>query len=343
MVAEAEIAGAAAQLPAWAHIAMPVDPISSANAAVAQITGVIRQAAQAVGTSFNYLLATAKVESNFNPNAAAPTSSARGLFQFIEQTWLATLKEAGPRLGYGQYADAIVRTPSGRMEVSDPVMREKILNLRHDPAANAAMAGAFTRSNAEILTRRLGRAPSEGELYIAHFLGAGGAAKLIKASSSSQVSAAELFPAAANANRSIFYDRQGLARKADQVYATLTGRYAVARAGQAAPSRVALAAATAPRKIARVVPDTAGITHAFAASNPKPARNDTAPVFHALFHTGEALASKVKQLWGVQGETRTAQVTVPPAGVAFGRANGGTHELFQDGPTEARSLFGAKS
>ena len=135
------------------------------------VIGAIRQAAQATGTSFQYLLATAQVESGLNPQAGASTSSARGLFQFIEQTWLATMKQSGTSLGYGQYADAITKTASGKYEVQDPAMRSDILKLRNDPAANAAMAGAFTKENATLLSQKLGRVPSEGELYIAHFLG----------------------------------------------------------------------------------------------------------------------------------------------------------------------------
>ena len=80
---------------------MNVEPTVSGNQPPA--SGAIRQAARVTGTDFQYLLATAQVEFDFNPNAAAPTSSARGLFQFIEQTWLATLKEQGPALGYGRY------------------------------------------------------------------------------------------------------------------------------------------------------------------------------------------------------------------------------------------------
>ena len=75
---------------------------SSNSAAGSAVTGAIRQASQATGTSFNYLLATAQVELGLNPQAGAPTSSARGLFQFIQQTWLATMKQAGPALGYGR-------------------------------------------------------------------------------------------------------------------------------------------------------------------------------------------------------------------------------------------------
>ena len=108
------------------------------------------------------------------------TSSAKGLFQFIEQTWLSTLKEQGGALGYAPYADAIARQPSGQYSVPDPRMYGRIMELRSDPNANALMAGAYTRANAGKLGERLGRAPSEGELYIAHFLGPTGASRLIE-------------------------------------------------------------------------------------------------------------------------------------------------------------------
>src|SRR4029078_487647 len=154
---------------------MFADPSGSQTA----VTGAIRQAARLTGANFQYLLATAKVESNLNPNAQVSTSSARGLFQFIQQTWLATLKEQGTALGYGPYANAISRLPTGEYAVSDPAMYHRIMNLRSDPNANAVMAGAFTRANAAKLTERLGRDPTEGELYVAHFLGSAGASRLI--------------------------------------------------------------------------------------------------------------------------------------------------------------------
>jgi hypothetical protein len=226
---------------------MHVDP-SATNATV---TGAIRQAARMTGTDFRYLLATAKVESNFKADAKAATSSARGLFQFIEQTWLQTLKEQGPALGYGPYADAISRRPSGEYVVSEPRLHGAILSLRSDPSANAMMAGAFTRANAARLAGKLGRAPTEGELYIAHFLGPTGANRLIGLSESRPMTpAAAVFPGAAQANRSIFYDRDGRARSAGEVYRALLGRYQIARAGRGAPeaTQPALAAnQSAPR------------------------------------------------------------------------------------------------
>jgi Transglycosylase SLT domain len=196
------------------------------------VTGAIRKAAQATGTSFDYLLATARVESDLNPNLTMRSSTATGLFQFIEQTWLGTLKQAGPAFGYGDYANAISQSASGRYVVADPALRNEIMQLRKDPAANALMGGVFTQQNAAVLARRLGRTPSEGELYIGHFFGPYAGAKAIALTRSNPTAnAAEVFPAAAAANRPIFYDKQGNARSVAGVCAELTRRYEVARAG----------------------------------------------------------------------------------------------------------------
>src|ERR1041385_2136624 len=186
---------------------MAIDSIGGSYAS--QITGAIQSAAKSTGTSFQYLLTTAQIESNLNPQARASTSTAQGLFQFIDQTWLATMKEQGPALRYGKLADAIVRTGNG-YDVPDPSMRASIMKLRADPAASSMMAGAFARNNAAQLSASLGRAPTEGELYIAHFLGSDGAGRLISAAERQpQAKAADLFPQAAGANAPIFYDRSG--------------------------------------------------------------------------------------------------------------------------------------
>src|SRR5665647_2628770 len=128
--------------------------------AASQITGAIRQASQSTGISFQYLLTTAKIESGLNPSAQASTSSAKGLYQFIDQTWLGTVKQEGAALGYGQYADAISKNSDGRYEVADPGMRSAIMKLRSDPEASAMMAGAFSRANAFQLTGTIGRRPT---------------------------------------------------------------------------------------------------------------------------------------------------------------------------------------
>lgn len=195
--------------------------------AASRVTSAIRDAAKVTGAGFGYLLNTALRESNLNPNAKAKSSSATGLFQFIDQTWLGTMKQSGASLGYGQYAGAISKTASGRYIVTDPAMRQQIFALRKDPTANSLMAGAFANSNAKVLTERLGRKPTDGELYMAHFLGASGAARFINAAQANpNAKAAGFFPKAAQANPSIFYGQNG-AKSLRQVYAALALKHNV--------------------------------------------------------------------------------------------------------------------
>ena len=299
------------------------------------VASAIRKAARATGTSFDYLLATAKVESDLDPNLTMRTSTATGLFQFIEQTWLATLKQAGPAFGYGHYADAIGRTSSGRYVVEDGALRNEIMQLRKDPTANALMGGVFTQQNAAVLSARLGRPPSESELYIGHFLGPAGAAKAIAlAASDPTARAADVFPAAARVNQPIFYDKQGNARSIAGVCAELARRYQAARTqspaiavADAAPRRptspavVASVAeqppsaasspatfndlfsspapAASPGATAFAEPDASG-----AASPPPAAAGETTHMFHSLFQTGERrepVARAITALWGPRG------------------------------------------
>ena len=215
---------------------MAVHPATASGAP--QITGAICQAAQSTGISFEYLLTTAQIESNMNPSAQASTSSAKGLYQFIDQTWLGTMKQDGAALGLGRYADAIAKSANGHYEVADSGMRAAILRLRSDPQASAMLAGALTRNNSALVSSNIGRQPTNGELYIAHFLGADGAGRLINAATSQpQAKASAMFPNAAAANHSIFYDTAGRARSVGEVYSKLTRLFDVARAVAFAPQR----------------------------------------------------------------------------------------------------------
>ncbi len=71
------------------------------------VEAAIQRASDATGVDFRFLLGAAKRESGYNPNARAHSSSAAGLFQFVDQTWLATLKRHGAKYGYANYADLI--------------------------------------------------------------------------------------------------------------------------------------------------------------------------------------------------------------------------------------------
>jgi hypothetical protein len=311
---------------------MAIDSII-ANAS-ARVAGAIRDAARSTGASFEYLLTAARMESNFNPAAQATTSSGKGLYQFIDQTWLATLKNAGPAHGYGQYADAITLNADGRFEVADPSLRAEIMRLRNDPGVSATMAGAFTQTNAVQLAAAIGRQPSEGELYIAHFLGPDGAAKLINATTSQpQANASEIFPQAAAANPSIFMNRSLQPRSVSDVYATLTGRFAVARA---------IAFAPALRGSAIASPDTAGVTQAYAqANNPPPAVQvplpavppAARPFFQSMFtdRGNGPVTQTVSNLW------TPAKSDAPAASERSLMLN-----LFSDPPANGRKPAGGK-
>ena len=184
------------------------------------VEAAIRRASSATGVDADFLVRTARRESAMNPSARAPTSSAAGLFQFIEQTWLATVKSHGAKHGYGQYADLIYRGADGRWRVEGSA-RNVVLDLRFDPQAASVMAAELTASNAAYLRGRTGREPGAGDLYAAHFLGPAGAAQLMEAMERRPgSSAAALFPQAAAANRSIFY-REGRAATVAEVHANL--------------------------------------------------------------------------------------------------------------------------
>jgi hypothetical protein len=301
----------------------------------ARVTGAIKQAASSTGASFEYLLATAKMESDFNPSAGASTSSARGLYQFIEQTWLATVKEAGGQLGYSQYADAITKTSSGDYAVVDPTMRRAIMKLRDDPAASSAMAAVLTQSNSFQLTGRIGRRPTDAELYMAHFLGIGGAAKLItSAEDTPRASAVRMFPAAAAANRPIFYDRAGQARSVSEVYTDLATRYTSAASSPATrtalalygdvPAAVASATAAAPAidnaAYLSTFPDVRSpAPSATTVASAEPASSNSRPVdpiFRSLFQVddrSQPVSSTVRELWGNSSSLTSAANATPSA------------------------------
>ena len=168
------------------------------------VAAVLKHASARTGVDFGYLYNVAVRESSLDANARARTSSATGLFQFIDQTWLAAVKKYGRAHGMANEAAQIERSASGVLSVADKAERQRILDLRFDAEKSAALAGELANENRAYLEQKLGRAVSNAEIYAAHFLGANGAAKLL--SGSADANAAELLPAAARANRNVFFD-----------------------------------------------------------------------------------------------------------------------------------------
>ena len=183
------------------------DPIVPA-ALETNVRAAIQRAAQATGVDFSLLVQTAQRESALNPNARAGTSSATGLFQFIDSTWLDMVRRHGAAHGLGQYASAL------QQGGVDAGTRRDILALRCDPELSACMAGELARDNATALQAQIGRPPSAGELYAAHVLGPGGAAHLIQSAAQGASDASALFPREAAANRGLFFAANGEPRSA---------------------------------------------------------------------------------------------------------------------------------
>lgn len=268
-------------------------PSSPQTTSANPVVDAIRQGAKASGVDFEYLLQTAQRESSLDPGARASTSSATGLFQFIEQTWLGMVKADGARLGLSEEARQIAQQSDGTFAVADPAARREILALREDPAIASSVAGALTQRNRDMLANELGREPRPADLYIAHFLGAGGAVELIsQAGANPQASAAEIFPEAAKANRSIFYDRAGSPRGAGEVYGLLASYHSsIAHGG---PTSEAGAQQDQPMSLAKT----------------------DGPAFHGLFQTAGrqgAISDAVSRLWSM----RASEGDAPPAPTRF--------------------------
>lgn len=122
---------------------------------------LLTEVAKGVGVPEELLIATAAQESGFNPAAKAPTSSAGGLFQFIDSTWASVVKEHGGKYGI------------------------TLSTSKYDPVANAIMGAHFLKDNIEEINKEKKKLGMSGatatDAYAAHFLGTGGAKKLLRA------------------------------------------------------------------------------------------------------------------------------------------------------------------
>ena len=191
---------------------------------IGTVRSAIAKASQATGIDFDYLLGQAQLESGLNPTARAGTSSATGLYQFIDQSWLGVVKQHGSEYGLGWASDAITRS-GNRWVVNDPAMKSAILGLRNNPAVSASMAAEFASDNKASLEASLGRGATGADLYMAHFLGLGGARSFLRTMQVNPgVSGAAMFPAAARANRAIFYDAGGNARSLSDIYSRFAAK-----------------------------------------------------------------------------------------------------------------------
>ena len=156
-----------------------------------------------------YMMALADKESSFSTDVRARTSSAEGLFQFVTKTWLSVVRTFGAKHGLADEAAAI-ELVDGQPTIKDDATRERVLGLRRDPYLSAVMAAEMMKRDRAAIERRIGRDLNRSEFYLAHFLGAQGAGKLMAlVDEKPKQSAPRVFREAAKANRTLFFARQG--------------------------------------------------------------------------------------------------------------------------------------
>ncbi|MEQ8509544.1 MAG: hypothetical protein RIF37_12140 [Rhodospirillaceae bacterium] len=186
----------------------------------------IQTASAESGVSFHYLLAKAAQESGFDSSAKASTSSATGLFQFTRGTWLDMMRKHGGEIGFGDFASQIKESATGRLTVLNEAAEMEMLALRRDPDVSSQFAAFFAGDNAKTLETALGREASPAELYFAHFLGAWGATALVTTAEQNPTKpAVDVLPAAAHANKTVFFEDNGLARTAAGVIDWLKNKF----------------------------------------------------------------------------------------------------------------------
>jgi len=169
----------------------------------------IVKAAQATDSDPVLLMSIADKESSFLTAVQARTSSATGLFQFIESTWLRTVRDFGAKHGLEKEAKAI-NWVDDELVVADPAEKARILELRRDPYISALLAAEMLKRDRARIASRIGRDLTDSETYLAHFLGPDDAQRFMeKVVDDPQAAASKLLPKPARANRPIFFARMG--------------------------------------------------------------------------------------------------------------------------------------
>jgi hypothetical protein len=190
-----------------------------------KLVQTILRAAEATGADPAYMMALADKESSFLPDNKAATSSAEGLFQFVEKTWLEMIRDYGARHGM-EFAAAAVETVDGKPAIQSEPVREWVLGLRRNPYLSAVMAAEMLKRDKAKTERRIGRALDRSELYLMHFLGAESAAKLLElVSGKPKQSAPKVFPAAARANKTLFFAQEVVKQKRKTRHLTVSEVY----------------------------------------------------------------------------------------------------------------------
>lgn len=177
----------------WESIPMP-----SANKSKQAAQPTFKAVSALTGIPAELLNIFTSLESNFDYTVKASSSSATGWFQFLNATWDEMLRRYGKLYG---------------LPTNDPQRK-----MRLDPRINALMGACFIKENYLGLQKAIGREPTDTDLYLAHFMGLGGARKFLRSNQGAY--GYKVFPDPARANPNIFYvgGNQGKPRTLAAIY-----------------------------------------------------------------------------------------------------------------------------
>ena len=137
-------------------------------------------------------------------------------------------------MGFPAQASAVAVDGSGHASVADPAARRQIMALKDDPTVAAEMAASFTKDNQSALEAAGIGHVGPTELYLAHFLGAGGATKFLSAMKSNAGQAASaVLPQAADSNEPVFFHTDGSARSLGEIYNHFAAKFGNGSGGSA--------------------------------------------------------------------------------------------------------------
>ncbi len=175
-----------------------------------EILQSLKEASAKTGVDFDFLVAQATAESGLRGEVRARQrhSSAAGLFQFNEQTWMEMVRQHGSKYGLGDVAARVTTLADGRLGTTDRALDNKILDLRKDVRLSAMFAGELAKHNATALQKALHRKADAADLHLAHLLGTTGAIRFLRAREADAAQpAATVLPAAARQNPQLFFER----------------------------------------------------------------------------------------------------------------------------------------
>ena len=194
-----------------------------------EVLAAIRLSALRTGVNFSFLMQLAEIESTFNTRSQSTSSSAAGLYQFKDDTWLEIVKRHGKKYGLGEYASQVDFFIDGsgnrRPMISDPLTFNHAMNLRHNPRISALMAAEYIKGNIKQLSQSTEHNIGSTEMYLTHFLGLSGAITFLDFLTNNPDKVAEdIFPGPASRNHNIFRYKSRKQRTIAEVYDLLDSK-----------------------------------------------------------------------------------------------------------------------